>query len=99
MEELVPIIETDSTTTLDGIEDWAKGDVTPDSRNKIRLIRDIYATPKDREFANVVKRWDIDWFWTVDTSGSAHDALSRQKEFYALNLVNAETEQQLWSYS
>jgi hypothetical protein len=98
MEEFVPIIETDSTTSIDGIEHWAKGNVTPDSRNKIRLIL-VYANAKDREFANVTKRWDIDWFWPVDGSGSAYDPLGRQKEFYALNLVNAETEQQLWSYS
>ena len=95
----MPIIETDSTTTIDGIEHWAKGNVTPASRTKIRLILDLYAKLKDREFASVAKRWDIDWFWADDGSGSLHEALGRQKEFYALNLVNAETEQQLWSYS
>jgi hypothetical protein len=57
MELFVPIIETDSTTTIDGIEHWAKGNVTPDSRNRVRLILDMYAKPKDREFANVSKRW------------------------------------------
>jgi len=41
----------------------------------------------------------MDWFRTDDPSGSAGAPLGRQKEFYALNLVNAETEQQFWSYS
>jgi hypothetical protein len=68
----VPIIETDSTTTIDGIEQWAKGNVTPDSKKKIRLILDLYARPKDKEFTNVTKRWDIDWFWMVDKSTSNH---------------------------
>jgi hypothetical protein len=99
MEELVPIIETDSTTSIEGIELWANGNVTPDSRNKLRLILDLYANSTNQEFANVSKRWDIDWFWTAEKSGSADDLLDKQKEFYALNLVNAETEQQLWSYS
>ena len=62
----MPIIETDSTTTIDGIERWANGKVTPDSRHRIHLILDMYAKPKDQEFANVRRRWDIDWFWTVD---------------------------------
>jgi hypothetical protein len=95
----VPIIETDSTTTIDGIERWASGNVTPDSRNRIHLILDMYAKPNDQEFANVRRRWDIDWFWTVDTSRSNDDSLSKQREFYALNLVDADTEQQLWVYS
>ena len=95
----MPVIETDSTTTIDGIEHWANGNLTPESRHRIRLIVDMYANPKDREFANVTKRWDIDWFWTDDRSGSAGAPTGRRKEFYALNLVNAETEQQLWSYS
>ena len=99
MDQFVPIVETDSTTSIEGIEHWANGNLTPESRHRIRLILDLYAKPKDREFANVTKRWDIDWFWTDDSSGSVHDPLGRQKEFYALNLVNAETEQQLWSYS
>jgi hypothetical protein len=59
----VPIIETESTTTIDGIEHWANGDVTPESKNKIRLVLDLYARSKDREFVNLTKRWDIDWFW------------------------------------
>jgi hypothetical protein len=90
----VPIIETDSTTTIDGIEHWANGNVTPDSKHKIRLILELYARPKDQEYADLRRRWDIDWFWTVDKTRSNRDPLSKQKEFYALNLVNAETEQQ-----
>jgi len=95
----VPIIETYSTTTIDGIERWADGNVTPDSRNRLRRILETYAKPKDQEFANVTRRWDIDWFWTVDKSRSHDDPLSEQREFYALNLVNSENEQQLWVYS
>jgi len=95
----MPVIETDSTTTIDGIERWADGNVTPDSKKKLRQIVDAYAKPKDMEFANVTKRWDIDWFWTDDKSRPKHDRLSKQKEFYALNLINAETEKQLWGYS
>jgi hypothetical protein len=66
--------------------------VTPESKNKIRLILDLYAKPKDREFANITKRWDIDWFWMVDKTGPKHDPLSKQKEFCALNLVDADTQ-------
>ena len=94
----MPIIETESTTTIEGIEDWANGNVTSESKNKIRLILDLYARSKDTEFATITKRWDIDWFWKVDTTGLPHDPLNNQKEFYALNLVDADTEQQLWAY-
>jgi hypothetical protein len=95
----VPILETDSTTTIDGIEHWANGNVTPDSKNRIRLILDLYAKPKDQEFADVTKRWDIEWFWKVDKSRPDHDPLSKQQEFYGLSLVNAHTEKELWRYS
>jgi hypothetical protein len=95
----VPIIETDSTTTIDGIEHWASGNVTSESRNKMRLILDLYARSKDREFASMTKRWDIDWFWKIETTGPTHDPLRKQKEFYALNLVDADTEEQPWAYS
>lgn len=95
MEWFVPIIETDSTATIDGIEHWASGNVTFESKNKIRHILDLYARSKDREFATITKRWDIDWFWKVDTTGPEHDPLHNRKEFYALNLVDADTEQQL----
>ena len=94
----MPIIETESTTTIEGIEDWANGNVTPESKNRIRLILDLYARSKDTEFANITKRWDIDWFWKVDTTGLPQDPLNNRKEFYALNLVDADTEQQLWAY-
>jgi hypothetical protein len=63
------------------------------------LLLQLNARRKDLEFTNVTRRWDIDWFWMDDRSHSKHDLLSKQKEFYALNLVNASTEQQLWSYS
>ena len=95
----MPIIETDSTTTIDGIEHWANGNVTSESKNKIRLILDLYAKSKDTAFANISKRWDIDWFWKVDTTGPTHDPLRNRKEFFALNLVDAHTERQLWAYS
>ena len=85
----MPILETDSTTTIDGIEHWAKGNVTPDSRTKIRLILDLYANSKNQEFASITKRWDIDWFWKLDTTEPEHDPLRNRKEFYALNLVDA----------
>jgi hypothetical protein len=94
----VPIIETDSTTGIDGIEHWASGNVTLESKNKIRLILDLYARSKDTEFTNRTKRWDIDWFWKADTTGPSHEPLSNRKEFYALNLVDADTEEQLWAY-
>ena len=94
----MPIIETESTTTIDGIEHWASGNVTPESKNRIRLILDLYVRSKVGEFASRTKRWDIDWYWKVDTTGPTHDPLNKQKEFYALNLVDAETEQQLWAY-
>ena len=45
------------------------------------------------------RRWDIDCFWTIDKSRSNDDPLSKQRELYPLNLVNADTEQQLWVYS
>jgi len=98
-ELLVPILETDSTTTMDGIEHWANGNVTAESKNRIRHVVVMYAKPKDQEFANLTKRWDIDWFWMVDKARPEDDPLRKQKEFYALSLVNADTEQQLWSYS
>ena len=72
-------------------EEWLLGDPAG-------IGLDLYARSKDREFASITKRWDIDWFWTVDRSGSADDPLGKQKELYALNLVNADTEQQLWAY-
>jgi hypothetical protein len=96
---VVPVIETDSTTTIDGIERWADGNVTPDSKDKLRYIVDAYARRKDGEFANVTKRWDIDWFWKLDKTRPEDDPLGKQKEFYALNLVNADTGKQLWEYS
>jgi hypothetical protein len=52
MEQFVPIIETESTTTLDGIDHWANGNVTSESKSKIRLILDLYARSKDTEFAS-----------------------------------------------
>jgi hypothetical protein len=96
---IMPVLETDSTNAIDGIEHWARGNVTPASRNKIRHIVDAYAKLKDREFANVAKRWDIEWFWMVDMTRREHDPLRKQKEFYSLNLVNADTEKELWGYS
>jgi hypothetical protein len=85
----VPILGTDSTTTIDGIEHWANGNVTPESKNTLRLILDLYAKPKDQEFANVTKRWDIEWFWKVDKTRPDHDPLSKQQEFYALKSPKA----------
>jgi hypothetical protein len=95
----VPLLETDSTSTIDGIEHWANGNVTSETKSRIRLILDLYARSKDREFVNVSKRWDIEWFWKVDTSRPEHDPLSKQKEFYALSLVNTDTGNELWGYS
>jgi hypothetical protein len=94
----VPIIETDSTTTLDGIEHWANGNVTSEGKNRIRLILDLYVRSKDQEFASRTKRWDIDWYWKAETTGPTRDSLNKQKEFYALNLVDADTDEQLWAY-
>ena len=45
MDQLVPIVETDSTTSIEGIEHWANGNLTPESRHRIRLILDLYAKP------------------------------------------------------
>jgi hypothetical protein len=56
-------------------EHWSNGNVTSESKNKIRLVLDLYANSKDREFANINKRWDIDWFWKVDTTGPEYDPL------------------------
>ena len=80
MEPIVPIIENDSTSTIEGIEYWTNGNLTPESRQQIRLVVDMYANSKDREFANVTKRWDIDWFWKVDRTGPAHARLRNRKE-------------------
>ena len=75
----MPVLETDSANTIEGIDDWAKGNVTPDSQDKIHNIVDAYARSKDKEFANVTKRWDIEWFWKVDETRPKHDPLSKQK--------------------
>jgi hypothetical protein len=72
-------------------EEWLLGDPAG-------IGLDLYARSKDREFASITKRWDIDWFWKLDTTGPEHDPLRNRKELYALNLVNADTEQQLWAY-
>jgi len=95
----MPILETDSTSTIDGIEHWANGNVTSESKSRIRLILDLYARSKDQQFANVTKRWDIEWFWKADKSRPEHDPRSKQQEFYALSLVNTHTETELWRYS
>jgi hypothetical protein len=93
------LLETDSVNTIDGIERWAQGNVTPESKDMIRHIVEAYVKSKDAEFANVSKRWEIGWFWKTDESRPKHDPLSKQKEFYGLCLVDADREMQLWEYS
>jgi hypothetical protein len=70
----------------------------PNIDNKIRQTSYGVARAEDREFASITKRWDIDWFWKVDATGPERDPLHNRKEFYALNLIDADTEQQLWAY-
>jgi hypothetical protein len=94
----VPILETDSVSTIDGIQHWAQGNVTSESKELIHQILEAYVKPKNREFANVTKRWEIGWFWKIDESRPEHDPLSKQKEFYGLSLVDADREMQLWEY-
>jgi hypothetical protein len=78
---------------------FVTGAVRAAREESIRAIVDMDAKLMEREFANVTSRCDIEWFWTVDETCPEHDLLSRQKEFYALNLVNADAEIQLSGYA
>jgi hypothetical protein len=95
----MPLLETNSVNTIDGIQHWAQGNVTPESKDLIRRIVETYVKPKDTEFANVSTRWEIEWFWKIDASRPTHDPLSKQKEFYGLSLVDADRDTPLWAYS